>query len=51
MLMREGYSAMLSSTAMAVVLFAAALRLRSWSMWLTALAATVTTLVIAWWYR
>jgi hypothetical protein len=49
--MREGYPAVLSATTLAVVLFAAALRLRSWSMWLTALAATVTTLVIAWWYR
>ncbi len=42
---------MLSATALTVVLFAAALRLRSWATWLTALAATVATLLISWWYR
>jgi hypothetical protein len=49
--MREGYPVMLSATALTIVLFAAALRLRSWSMWLTAFAATVATLVISWWAR
>lgn len=51
MMIREGYPIVLSATALAAVLFAAALRLRSWSVWLAALAATVTTLVIAWRYR
>lgn len=51
MFAREGYPAILGATTAVVVLFAAALRLRSWSVWLLALAATVVTLVIAWSYR
>ena len=51
MFAREGYPAILGATTAAVVLFAVALRLRSWVVWLLALAATVITLVISWGYR
>jgi hypothetical protein len=51
MFVREGYPVILGATTAVVLLFAAALRLRSWSVWLMALAATVGTLVISWRYR
>jgi hypothetical protein len=51
MFAREGYPVILGATTTVVVLFAVALRLRSWSVWLVALAATVGTLVISWRFR
>lgn len=51
MIVREGYPVILGAMTAAVVLFAAALRLRSWPVWLMALAATVGTLIISWRYR
>lgn len=48
---REGYPIILGATAVVVGLFAVALRMRSWPMWLGALAATLATLLLAWSYR
>ena len=51
MFAREGYPLMLGTAALALVLFAAALRLRSWPLWLLAFAATIAALGIAWSFR
>jgi hypothetical protein len=51
MFAREGYPLMLATAAFALVLFAVALRLRSWPVWLLAFAATVAALGIAWSFR
>lgn len=41
-------SATAAATLVVVVLFAAALRGRSWTLWLAGYAATLITLVLAW---
>ena len=48
MFAREGYPLMLGSAALAVLLFAAALRLRSGPLGLLAFAATIAALASAW---
>ncbi len=48
---REGFAYMIGSAAIAALMFAAALRFRSWPLWLTALALTVVSLAVAWCYR
>lgn len=48
MLAREGYPMMLAVVGLAVLLFAAALRLRSWPLWLSAFVVTVLALCMAW---
>lgn len=51
MFAREGYPFMLGTAALAVVLFAIALRLRSWPIWLLAFVATIVSLWMAWSFR
>jgi hypothetical protein len=45
---RDGYTLMVASVALAVLAFVAALRFRSWPLWLTALALTIAALCVAW---
>ena len=47
-LTREGAPLMLGTVALGVVLFALALRMRSWPLWLLAFAALVAALWMAW---
>jgi hypothetical protein len=44
----EGSSLLLGVTLVAVLLYAAALKLRSWPLWLAAFACTLAALVVAW---
>jgi uncharacterized membrane protein AbrB (regulator of aidB expression) len=48
MFAREGYPLMLGTAAFAVVLFALALRARSWPLWLLAFVVTIVALGLAW---
>ncbi|MES2525408.1 MAG: hypothetical protein V4617_22145 [Gemmatimonadota bacterium] len=51
MFAREGYPYLLGAAAAAALVFAIALRARSWSLWLLAFALTVGTLGTAWVFR
>ncbi len=51
MFAREGLPVMLGSALLAAVVFAAALRFRSWPIWLAALALTVLSLYVSWTFR
>lgn len=51
MFAREGYPFIIGATALAVLLYAAALRLRSWPIWLVAFLVTIIALWIAWFFR
>ena len=51
MLPRDAYPYLLGTVALAVVLFAAALRLRSWPIWLLAFVVTIVALWTAWFFR
>ena len=51
MFAREGYSLLLSAAGLAVLTFAAALRFRSWPLWLAGFFLTIVALVVAWVYR
>ena len=51
MFAREGYPFIIGATVLAAVLYAAALRLRSWPLWLVAFLVTVIALWIAWFFR
>lgn len=51
MFAREGYPFILGATAIAVALFAAALRFRSWPLWLGAFVVTILALWVAWFFR
>ncbi|MGV3707900.1 MAG: hypothetical protein ACO1Q7_03600 [Gemmatimonas sp.] len=48
---REGYLYIFGATLLAAVAFAMALRLRSWPLWLVALAITIGALLVAWSFR
>ena len=48
---REGYPLLLGATGFAVLIFAAALRFRSWPLWLAGFALTLVALSVAWIYR
>ncbi len=47
----DGYLVVVAGTVVAAAIFAAALRLRSWPLWLLAFLLTVGTLLAAWWLR
>lgn len=51
MFLREGYPYLLGIGAAAALMFALALRARSWPLWLLAFALTVGTLGTAWVFR
>ncbi len=51
MFAREGYPLFVGATALAVVAFALALRVRSWPLWLVAFFFLVAAVVIAWFFR
>lgn len=51
MFAREGYPFILGAAALAAIVFALALRIRSWPMWLVAFAVTVAALTTAWVFR
>lgn len=51
MFAREGYPFMLGAAGLAVVLFALAVRLRSWPLWLVAFVVTVLAVWVAWFFR
>lgn len=51
MFAREGYPFILGAAALAVLMFALALRMRSWPLWLAALAITIIALWVAWFFR
>ncbi len=51
MFAREGYPLLLSAAGMAVLTFAAALRFRSWPLWLAGFVLTLVALSVAWVYR
>ena len=51
MLAREGYPFMLGTAALAIMLFALALRMRSWSLWLLAFVVTIVAIWMAWFFR
>lgn len=51
MFLREGLPAILGVTALALLLFGAALRFRSWPLWLTGFAANVVAIWVAWFFR
>ena len=51
MFAREGYPFILGAAAFAAITFAMALRLRSWPLWLVAIALTVVALCVAWFFR
>ena len=51
MFAREGYPFMIGAAALAALTFAAALRMRSWPLWLLAFALTVIALWVAWFFR
>jgi hypothetical protein len=44
----DGYPLLLSVTGLAVLTFAAALRMRSWPLWLTGYLLTLVALGVAW---
>jgi uncharacterized membrane protein AbrB (regulator of aidB expression) len=48
---REGFAYMIGTAVAAALLFGAALRYRSWPLWLTALTLTVVSLTVAWYFR
>ncbi len=51
MFSREGYPLVLSAAGLAVLTFAAALRFRSWPLWLAGFVLTLVALSVAWVYR
>lgn len=51
MFAREGYPFIIGAAALAALLFAAALRMRSWPLWLAAFLVTVIALWVAWFFR
>jgi phosphatidylserine decarboxylase len=51
MFAREGYPFIIGAAALAALTFAAALRLRSWPLWLAAFVLTVLALWVAWFFR
>ncbi len=51
MFAREGYPLLLSATGLAVLTFAAALRGRSWPLWLAGFVLTLVALLVAWAFR
>jgi len=51
MFAREGYPFIVGAAALAAAMFAAALRLRSWPLWLVAFLLTVIALWVAWFFR
>jgi phosphatidylserine decarboxylase len=51
MFAREGYPFIVGAAALAALTFAAALRLRSWPLWLVAFVLTVVALWVAWFFR
>lgn len=51
MFAREGYPLLLGTVGLAALTFAAALRFRSWPLWLAGFALTIVALVVAWIYR
>lgn len=51
MFAREGYPFIVGAAALAALTFAAALRLRSWPLWLAAFLLTVIALWVAWFFR
>lgn len=51
MFAREGYPFIIGATALAVLTFALALRLRSWPLWLLAFIITIVALWMAWFFR
>jgi hypothetical protein len=48
---RSGYSYLIGAILIVAVTFAAALRFRSWPLWLVAFGLTVLTLGVAWTVR
>ncbi len=51
MFVRDGYPYMLGTAAAAILVFGIALRLRSWPLWLAALALTAVALCVTWYFR
>ncbi|MBL0172504.1 MAG: phosphatidylserine decarboxylase family protein [Gemmatimonadaceae bacterium] len=51
MFAREGYPFIVGAAALAALTFAAALRLRSWPLWLVAFLLTIVALWVAWFFR
>lgn len=51
MFAREGYPFIIGAAALAAVMFAVALRLRSWPLWLVAFVLTVVALWVMWFFR
>lgn len=51
MFAREGYPFIVGAAALAALMFAVALRLRSWPLWLVAFLLTIVTLWVAWFFR
>jgi hypothetical protein len=51
MFAREGYPYIFGAAAFAAVLFALALRQRSWGLWLAAFVMLVLALWVAWFFR
>lgn len=51
MFAREGYPLLLSAVGLTVLTFAAALRFRSWPLWLVGFVLTLVSLSVAWAYR
>ncbi len=47
----NGYLMMFGSLALLVLVFAAALRLRSWPLWLAGVALTVASIAVFWVFR
>ncbi len=51
MFAREGYPFIVGAAALAALTFAAALKLRSWPLWLVAFVLTIIALWVAWFFR
>jgi len=51
MFAREGYPFMFGAAALAALTYAAALRFRSWPLWLAAFVLTIIALWVAWFFR
>jgi len=51
MFAREGYPFIVGAAGLAALTFAAALRLRSWPLWLVAFLLTIVALWVAWFFR